>query len=115
MAEQKGFGMLGLLASALARPLNLWSYGEPPPDLAALAAAYGFGIAKNHPFLDGNKRVAFVVTRLFLLLNGLDIQATQDEKYNTFNNMAAGDVTETELAIWIRSHLSPATMEDSEG
>ena len=69
----------GLLASALARPLNLVAYGEP--DAAALAAAYGFGIARNHPFIDGNKRTAFVCTELFLVLNGASLTAdtaTQD-------------------------------------
>src|SRR5215212_4775766 len=74
----------GLLLSALARPQNLSVYGDPPPDLAALAASYAFGIARNHPFIDGNKRVALVAARTFLLINGVDLVASQEEKYITF-------------------------------
>jgi len=84
----------GLLASALARPLHLFIYAEVPPDLAALAAAYAFGIARNHPFIDGNKRTALVVCRLFLSLNGRDIDASQEEKYQIFLGLAEGSVTE---------------------
>src|SRR2546422_11485639 len=73
----------GLLLSALARPQNLLAYGEDP-DLAALAAAYAFGIARNHPFIDGNKRTALVTARTFLLLNDADLEASQEEKYITF-------------------------------
>lgn len=101
-----------LLLSALARPQNLWAYGEPAPDLAALAAAYGFGIARNHPFADGNKRTALLATEGFLLLNGYQIDATQDDVYNTFNDTAAGKISETDLANWIRSHLTPATLDE---
>src|SRR5919112_991843 len=74
----------GLLQSALARPQNLLAYGDPPPDIASLAAAYAYGIARNHPFVDGNKRTALIVARLFLLLNDMDLVATQEEKYSTF-------------------------------
>src|ERR671917_2433599 len=82
----------GLLLSALARPQNLFAYGEPPPDLAALAASYAFGIARNHPFIDGNKRVALVAARTFLLVNGVDLEAAQEEKYVTFLRLAEGGV-----------------------
>jgi death on curing protein len=95
----------GLLESALARAQNLWSYGEPPPDFAALAAAYAFGIIKNHPFLDGNKRVGYVLCRVFLLKNGWDFAATQEEKYLTFYAVAAGELSEEALAEWLRAHL----------
>src|SRR5436309_15651581 len=71
----------GLLLSVLARPQNLLAYGEQEPDLAALAAVFAFGIARNHLFMDGNKRTAFVDARTVLLLNGVDLKATQDEKY----------------------------------
>ena len=71
----------GLLSSALARPRNAFAYLNPKPDLAAIAAAYAFGIAKNHPFFDGNKRTAQVVYRTFLLLNGLNLHASVEEKY----------------------------------
>jgi death on curing protein len=98
----------GLLSSALARPQNLFSYGDPPPDLAALAASYAYGIARNHPFIDGNKRVALVVCRLFLQLNGQDIAASSEDKYQTFLRLAEGVVTEEALAEWIRDHPSTA-------
>jgi len=92
----------GLLLSALARPQNLAAYGDPPPDLAALAASYAFGIAGNHPFIDGNKCVALVATRTFLLINGADLVATQEEKYVSFLRLAEGGLSEDELAEWIR-------------
>lgn len=95
----------GLLASALARPQNLLAYAEPQSDLAALAAAYAFGIARDHPFLDGNKRTALVAARTFLLLNGANLEAGQDEKFLTFLQMAAGSLTEEELANWIRKRI----------
>ena len=94
----------GMLESALARPQNLWSYGEPAPDFAALAASYGFGVIKNHPFIDGNKRVGYVLARIFLLKNGWDIVAGQEEKYLTFYAVAAGELGEEELTAWIRNH-----------
>ena len=96
----------GLLSSALARPQNLLAYGEPPPDLAALAAAYAYGIARDHPFVDGNKRTALIAARTFLLLNGVNLEAGQDEKFLTFQSLAAGSLTEDELADWIRKRHS---------
>jgi len=95
----------GLLVSALARPRNLLAYAEPPPDVAALAAAYACGIAFNHPFIDGNKRTALVAARTFLILNGADLDASQDEKYLTFMNLARGQLTEDDLAEWIRKRM----------
>lgn len=92
----------GLLASALAKPKNLLAYSEEPPDLAALAASYASGIVRNHPFVDGNKRTAYVVCRTFLLLNGRDLSATSEEKYLTFLKLAEGALSESELAGWIR-------------
>ena len=94
----------GLLLSALARPENLYAYGDDP-DLADLAAAYAFGIAKNHPFIDGNKRTGLVLARTFLKINGADISASQDEKYATFLRLAEGSLSEEELAEWIRQKL----------
>ncbi len=94
----------GLLESALARPPNI-AANEPDADIAQLAAAYGFGIAKNHPFVDGNKRTALVATRTFLLLNGFQIAASQEEKYFTFIALADGSLSEDELAAWIRERL----------
>ncbi len=95
----------GLLDSALARPQNLLAYSETPPDLAALAAAYAFGIATNHPFVDGNKRTAYITCRLFLELNGQSLDASQEEKYLTFLELARGRLSEDELARWIQEHL----------
>ena len=96
----------GLLESALARPQNLLAYGEPRPDVAALAAAYAFGLSKNHPFVDGNKRVAYVAARTFLLINGWDITATQEEKYLTMLSLAESNLSEGELTDWIRLRLT---------
>lgn len=95
----------GLLLSALARPQNLAAYGDPPPDLAALAASYAFGLARNHPFIDGNKRVALVAARTFLLINGADLEAAQEEKYVTFLRLAEGGISEDALAEWIRARI----------
>ncbi|HEV7233913.1 MAG TPA: type II toxin-antitoxin system death-on-curing family toxin [Sphingorhabdus sp.] len=93
----------GALDSAMARPRNLADYGEP--DAAALAAAYAFGIARNHPFVDGNKRTAAVVSETFLLLNGHALGATDAEMVVAFVALAAGELTEDELADWFRAHL----------
>ncbi|MBL8431924.1 MAG: type II toxin-antitoxin system death-on-curing family toxin [Dechloromonas sp.] len=95
----------GLLASALARPLNLAAYGEP--DVAALAAAYGYGIARNHPFIDGNKRAAFVCTELFLLLNGASLTADDAHCVATMLALAAGELGEAEFTGWLRTHTTP--------
>ena len=96
----------GLLESALARPQNLLAYGEPPPDVASLAATYAYGLCKNHAFVDGNKRVAYVAARTFLLINGWDITATQEEKYFTMLSLAEGNLSEEELTNWIRLQLT---------
>jgi death-on-curing protein len=93
----------GLLLSALARPQNLLSYGTDI-DIPTLAAAYAFGIAKNHPFFDGNKRTALVVMRTFLALNDFELRATQEEKYVAILRLAEGNLGEEELAAWIREH-----------
>jgi len=95
----------GLLLSALARPQNLYAYSEKTPDISALAASLAYGIAKNHPFIDGNKRTALVVSRTFLLLNGYNIKASQEEKYLTFLKLAEGNLSEEELANWFREKL----------
>lgn len=92
----------GLLASALARPVNLSHYGQP--DVADLAAAYGFGIARNHPFIDGNKRTAFVCVELFLALNHRALQASDAECVVTMLALAAGELSEADFAAWLRSN-----------
>lgn len=91
----------GLFESAMARPENLAAYGEP--DVCDLAAAYAFGLARNHPFADGNKRTAFVVSATFLILNGRDLTATEVEVVETFLRLAAGELPEAELADWFRA------------
>lgn len=101
----EGLRDAGLLASALARPQNLLAYAEPQPDLAALAATYAYGFARDHPFVDGNKRVALVAARTFLLLNGTNLEASQNEKFLTFLQLAQGSLTEEELADWIRKRV----------
>lgn len=92
----------GLLQSAMARPQNAFHYNQII-SLTRLSAAYMFGIAKNHPFVDGNKRTAYVVARAFLILNGFDINATKEEKYLTVYALAEGMLTEDELADWLES------------
>lgn len=93
----------GLLDSALARPEHLDAYGEPDP--AALAAAYGYGISRNHPFVDGNKRTAFVAMELFLRLNGWQLVADDAECVLTMLSVAAGDLTEEAFAAWLRQRV----------
>lgn len=94
----------GGLESAISRPQNLAAYEEP--DGFRLAAAYAFGIARNHPFVDGNKRTAFVVAATFLAKNGLTLQASEAEVVLTFLRLAAGDMTEDELARWFRANAA---------
>jgi death on curing protein len=77
----------------------------PSLDLASLAAAYAYGIARDHPFVDGNKRTALVVARTFLILNGVDLEATQNDKFLTFLDLAEGAISEEELADWIRKRI----------
>ncbi len=92
----------GLLESALNRPLHLQSYGEP--DFADLAASYGVGLAKNHAFVDGNKRVAFLAVGLFLYLNGYRLRASQADATLTMLAVASGDIPEAAFADWLRQH-----------
>ncbi len=97
-----GIRDLGMIESALGRPQNLLLYNDP--DIFDLAAAYGYGLAQNHGFIDGNKRTAYVVTRLFLILNGYDISASAVEKVITFENVGKGEIDQAALASWLRSH-----------
>ena len=99
-----GIRDMNALESALARPQNLLAYGKP--DLADLAAAYAFGIANNHAFVDGNKRTSEVVTRTFLILNGSDLRATDAEKVQTWSDLGAGNLSEDAFADWLRQRLT---------
>lgn len=108
LAEHGGSGGVrddALLESALARPKQLSAYGEPPPDLAALAASLAYGLARNHPFVDGNKRTAHVCYRVFLMLNGADLMAPDEEKYASMIGLAEDTLGEAEFADWLRRHL----------
>jgi death-on-curing protein len=93
----------GLCESALARPRNLFAH-EPDADIAQLAAAYGFGLARNHAFVDGNKRIAFIAVTLFLRLNGFRLVSEHVDKIRTMINVAAEKIQEAEFADWIRAH-----------
>lgn len=95
----------GALESALARPRQKWTYARQA-DLATLAAAYGYGLARNHPYRDGNKRIAFMVMAIFLGLNGREIDATEEEIVTIILSLAEGRMSELALAKWIRLHLA---------
>lgn len=94
-----------LLESALAGPQQLHAYGDPPPDLAALAASLAYGLARNHPFVDGNKRTAHVCYRVFLALNDARLDASGEEKYAQMIGLADGSLPEAEFAEWLRPRL----------
>lgn len=94
----------GLLESALARPINRWSYGED--DSCALAASYTFDVARNHPFVDGNKRTAWVLARLFLRMNNIALNFRPADAITMMLALAAGDLSEEETAAWFRDHLA---------
>lgn len=101
----------GLLESALARPRNFYLY-EGVTDLARLASAYAFGVARNHPFVDGNKRAAFMAIGLFLERNGYRLRADKADAARIMFGVAAGQVSEDELASWIKAHMIAAVRED---
>ena len=108
LAEHGGSGDVrdeSLLDSALARPQQLHAYGDPMPDLADLAASLAFGIARNHPFVDGNKRTAHVCYRVFLALNGADLDASDEDKYIAMLGLAEGSLDESGFATWLRQRI----------
>lgn len=98
----------GLLDSALARPINAAAYGDP--SVHDLAAAYAFGIARNHPFVDGNKRTALVVSFLFCRLHGYAVTAPMEDRVRTFLDLAAGSLDEAQLAAWFERWLVPVSL-----
>jgi death-on-curing protein len=102
---QAGVRDRGLLESAMIRPQNQFAYGER--SLPRIAASYAFGISRNHPFLDGNKRTSLVVAELFLELNGYELTTTDAECVTAFLQLAAGELTEEQLADWIEARLAP--------
>ena len=97
------YGVRDAINSALARPRNRWAY-QDPADLAALAATYGYGLARNHGYLDGNKRVGFVAMAIFLDLNGWILSAPEPEVVRVMVAVAAGELSESDLAAWISTH-----------
>ena len=94
-----------MLESALARPQQLHANGDPPPDLASLAASLAFGLARNHPFVDGNKRTAAVACETFVMLNGAVLEADDLELYPVYLALAEGSLSETDFAAWLRPRL----------
>lgn len=105
----------GMLESALSRPRQLLAYGGESVDMLALAAAYAFGIARNHPFVDGNKRTAYVVCRTFLVLNGWDIAGSLADRYRVVMDMAAGEIDEADFAEWLRGTARPNRVNEPAG
>ena len=104
----EGVHDFGLLESALARPKHLFAYSEQDVSIARFAAAYAKGIGANHPFVDGNERTAFTVSLTFLKLNGQEVTATNEDRVLTFWSLAAGEVSEEQLALWFECNTAPA-------
>ena len=110
LAEHGGLDGLvdeDMLGATLARPQHLETYSNPPASLFQLAAAYGFGFAKNHSFKDGNKRISLVAIDVFLQLNGYELMAQETEAVIVIEGLAAGDMSEDDLALWIESNAAP--------
>lgn len=97
----------GMLDSALMKLQQMWSYGDPPPDIPALAATYAYGIAKNHPYVDGNKRTAAIACEVFLLLNGYEFTVTETEKYPNYLALASGDHSQESFTKWLKEVTVP--------
>lgn len=95
----------GMIESALGRPRNRWAYEGPEADLAGLAAAYGFGLARNHGYADGNKRIALAAIHMFAWINGFELVADEPDEVGVMINVASGEMTEDSLAGWIRPLL----------
>jgi death-on-curing protein len=102
----------GLLESALARPQQMLAYAEPEPDLADLATALAYGIARNHPFVDGNKRTAYVALRTFLVLNGTDVVASAEDRYAHMLALADGRLSASEFSTWLRTYLGTTGVQE---
>jgi death on curing protein len=103
----------GMFESAMARPRQLFAYGGPDTAIPDLAAAYAFGLARNHPFVDGNKRTAYVVCRTFLILNGWDIVGAPEDRYAAFLSMSAGEMDSEAFTDWLRNHTRPQQVRET--
>lgn len=110
----EGVRDVGMLESALSRAQQQFAYSQPAPDIPALAAAYAYGIARNHPFVDGNKRTAAVLCEVFLELNGFRLFAEDADIYPVFMALAAGEIEENELADWLRSASRPGRVSEDQ-
>jgi death-on-curing protein len=102
----------GLLDSTLARPQQMLAYADPEPDLADLATALAYGIARNLPFVDGNKRTAYVALRTFLVLNGTDVVASTEDRYAHMLALAEGRLSASEFSMWLRMNLSATGVQE---
>ncbi|RFF26700.1 MULTISPECIES: type II toxin-antitoxin system death-on-curing family toxin [unclassified Wenzhouxiangella] len=105
----------GMFESAMARPRQLYAYGGDSADIPALVAAYAFGLARNHPFVDGNKRTAYVVCRTFLMINGWDLVNSLDDRYAAFISMSSGEMDEKAFRGWMQSHARPQQVSEPAG
>ena len=105
----------GMFESAMARPRQLFAYGGPDTAIPDLAAAYAFGLARNHPFVDGNKRTAYVVCRTFLILNGWDIVGSPEDRYAAFLSMSAGEMDSDAFTDWLQNHTRPQQVSETGG
>jgi len=105
----------GMLESAINRARQKFAYRGPSTGMPELAAAYAFGIARNHPFVDGNKRTAYVLCRTFLVLNGWDLVGPLTDRYRVFLALAAGKLDEDQLAEWLRRHSRPGQVSEAAG
>lgn len=108
-----GIRDMGGLTSALSRAIQKWAYGREV-DIPVLAGAYAFGIARNHPFVDGNKRTAYVVCRTFLVLNGWDLVGPLSERYPIIMSLAAGEIDEEEFVAWLRTNARPEEVSEEQ-
>lgn len=105
----------GMFESAMSRPLQLQAYGGDDADITALAAAYAFGLARNRPFVDGNKRTDYVVCRTFLMINGWDMVGALDDRYAAFVSMSAGEIGQQAFTDWLRQHVRPQQVSEAHG
>lgn len=103
-----------MLESALARPQQTYAYGNPPPDIAELAASLAFGLARNHPFVDGNKRTATVCCEVFIRINAVRLKASDGDFYLRILALAEGHLSEADFASWLRQQLCPQQLHDSQ-
>lgn len=101
---QHGMRDESMLESALKKPIQMWHYQEPKPEIPTLSAVYAFGLASNHPYVDGNKRTAAIACEVFLLLNGYEFTVGEAEKYPHYLALASGEHTQESFTLWLNQH-----------